>query len=195
MEREAEQPGCQMLRPDPGGAGGGRALVRWGFGLGLMLVSILAFRLIGPVHAIRGSTRLVELTPLLYLFPVFLPIGMLVGDTVQRALTRDCRGALALGCGLVCLVLLAAGRFAFLIPLSGHAVVLGFFLFWYAREALVGHLVVGGLLLLQVTYYKLVVWRDPVTLGLGLLAGAALAAALVWGVDRVPHSVDGPGCG
>jgi hypothetical protein len=162
-----------MLRPDPGG--GRAALVRWGFGFGLMLASIAAFRLIGPVHAIRGSTKLEELTPLVYLFPIFLAVGMLAGEVVWCILAGERIGAATLALALLSLVLLSGARFAFLIPLSGHAVVLGFFLLWYARRMAVGPLIVGGLLLLQAAYYKLVVWRDPLTLSLGLLAGAALA--------------------
>ncbi len=139
-----------------------------------MLVSVGAFKLVGPVHAIRGSQKLEELTPLVYLFPIFLPVGMLVGDMLQRLLAGDRREGLTLGLGLVGLALLGGARFAFLVPLSGHAVVLGFFLVLHARTTSVGPLVVGGLLMLQVCYYKLFVWRDPLTLGLGLAAGAAL---------------------
>jgi hypothetical protein len=80
--------------------------------------------------------------------------------------------------GLLGLVLLGAARFAFLVPLSGHAVVLGFFLLWYVRRVVVAPIVVGGLLLVQVAYYKLAVWHDPLTLGLGLLVGVALALGL-----------------
>ena len=162
-------------------------MLRWGFGLGLMLASIVAFRLIGPIHAIRGSTKLAELTPLAYLFPIFLPVGMLAGDMLRQGLTGDRRGALALGFGLLGLVLLGAARFAFLVPLSGHAVVLGFFLPWYATQRSIGPLIVGGLLLVQVAYYKLAVWRDPLTLGLGLLVGVALAMGLRLAVGRRPQ--------
>jgi hypothetical protein len=163
-----------MWRPDPGASGGRAALIRWSFGLGIMLASIVVFNQIAPVHAIRGSTRLEEFTPLIYLFPIFLPIGLLVGEVVWRGLTHDRRAAYALAVALLSLALLGGARFAFLVPLSGHAVVLGFFLVFCARRVSVGPLIVGGLLLLQLAYYKLMVWRDPLTLGLGLVAGAAL---------------------
>jgi hypothetical protein len=127
------------------------------------------------VHAIRGSTKLEELTPLAYLFPIFLPVGMLAGEAVWRTLAGERLRACILAFALLSLVVLGGARFAFLIPLSGHAVVLGFFLVWYARRTAVGPLLVGGLLLLQTAYYKLVVWHDPLTLSLGLCAGAALA--------------------
>ena len=174
------------LKVNTGGHEARAPLVRWGFGLGLMLASIGAFWLIGPIHAIRGSTKLEELTPLVYLFPIFLPVGMLVADVLLLFSTGDRRRGVALGLGFLGLVLLGAARFAFLVPLSGHAVVLGFFLLWYARRRSVGPLIVGGVLLVQVAYYKLAVWHDPLTLGLGLVAGAALGGlqALAVGVGR-----------
>jgi hypothetical protein len=145
----------------------------------------------GPVPVVRITTPLPEMAPFWYMLLAFPVLGMLVADWVDLARLRGLDLATAeLGCQIALIVGLSAVRLDSRIPLSGHALLIAYFLFrrlwlrnvpppqsrleiWLAAGAL------GG-----VAYPKLMWWDDPVTLLVGIGVAGGLAAVSGW-VGRV----------
>jgi hypothetical protein len=141
----------------------------------------------GPVPVVRITTPLPEITPFWYMLLAFPVLGMLVADWMDLARLRGLDLATAeLGCQIALIVGLSAVRLDSRIPLSGHALLIAYFLLrrlwlrnvpppqsrleiWLAAGAL------GG-----VAYPKLMWWDDPVTLLAGIGAAGGLAAISGW---------------
>lgn len=163
-------------------------------GRGVVICAVIAAGLvwllfIGRVYVVRGSVQTGTVVPLWYNLAAFPVLGMLVADWVVL-LSRHGWGmrTLELGVQIALLTGISAVRVATGIPISGHALLMGYFLTrrmvvgplspWWARTEV---FVAAGLLGLT-AHRKLVVWDDPLTLctGLGLGCVLALVSYLVW---------------
>ncbi len=135
----------------------------------------------GPMPVLRGSTPLPIPTPLGYQAPVFLPFGMLAGELAWAWLNRERAAYLAsLPWQLAALCAVALIRLTLAIPVSGHAVLLAFFLLHELVAQHGRHLLralIGLAVLTEVAYFKLMVWDDGRTLVAGLVLGAGVWAA------------------
>jgi hypothetical protein len=141
----------------------------------------------GPVPVVRITTPLPEMAPFWYMLLAFPVLGMLVADWVDLARLRGMDLAtVELGAQIALIVGLSAVRLDSRIPLSGHALLIAYFLLrrlwlrnmpppqsrlevWLAAGAL------GG-----VAYPKLMWWDDPVTLLTGIGVAGGLAAVSGW---------------
>ncbi len=141
----------------------------------------------GPMPVVRVTTALDETVPFGYMLTAFPVLGMLVGDwavMVWRRAPWPRIVELTLTTALV--VAVGQARLALQLPISGHALLVGYVL---ARRALLGvgagwyprleYAVVLGILA-AITFPKLVWWTDPVTLGVGLGLGGLLALPARW---------------
>lgn len=139
----------------------------------------------GPVPVIRITTEIDEFAPFWYMLTAFPVLGMLLADlaeSVRRSRPGARRGSIVLAANIACVIALSNLRLGIRLPVSGHALVVAYFL---ARRRLVPGETRGGRLeagiaaaiLLAIAYAKLVWWTDPVTLGAGI--GLALLLAFV----------------
>lgn len=133
----------------------------------------------GPHPVIRGMTVTDEYAPLWYMLTALPVLGVLVADVVDAIRSRVYRESVVLAVATVAIVGLSAGRLSLFLPISGHALVVTFVVVLrVARrsgpKALL-ELVVSVGLLAVITYMKLVVWRDPITLGVGVGIGVLFA--------------------
>ncbi len=139
--------------------------------------------LMGPVEVQVGPLQTTFVAPPWYLASVGLPFGLLLAQALIefRRYGLGWRG-LQTTFGLVLVGIFGSIRWAVPLPVSGHGLIVSYFLATELSEKRPGrswHLAIGSLILLQAAYFKLLLWHDPssllVGIGLGLLA---------WGIER-----------
>ncbi|MFX1281479.1 MAG: hypothetical protein ACFFA3_19175 [Promethearchaeota archaeon] len=147
-------------------------------GVFLTFFSVLYFFIRGyPVVTTTTETLDIS-TPPLYMIPIFLPYGILLGESIwmwNEGHKRVEYILLFTECGVIGLV--AFIRYIINIPFSGHAILITFYLlyqaihnkFQYVLRILIGITIFG-----LTAFYKLVLWGDPITFLLGSLLGIIL---------------------
>lgn len=146
------------------------------------LAGALWLALQGPMPVIRGTTPLPEAAPFWYMVLAFPFLGLLLADLLDlyraEGITLPTL-ELALQIGLI--LVLSSARLGLRIPLSGHSLLLSYFILrkllmrpLSKRSRFELWLAVGALS--AVAYPKLAWWDDPVTLFTGGTAGVLLAA-------------------
>ena len=109
------------------------------------------------------------------MIPIFLPFGIIMGESVWMWIEQkdlSIRILLSIECVIVALFSLI--RIFTTIPVSGHTLILFFYL---PHEVISNRLqfpirVLSGLIVLSITfYYKIFIWNDPITFFLGLIVG------------------------
>src|SRR5437867_5203047 len=84
----------------------------------------------GPVPVIRIMTPLPEPAPFWYMLAAFPVLGLLVADMVDLVLADGLTlNTLELGCQIVVLILLSNLRLGIRLPISGHALLVSYFIF------------------------------------------------------------------
>ena len=137
----------------------------------------------GPVPVIRITTPLPEMAPFWYMLLAFPVLGMLVADLLDlwraRVLSLP---TVELGLQIALIVALSSLRLGVRISLSGHALLVAYFLFrrlWLRnvppRQSRL-EVWIAACVLAAVAWPKLFWWDDPVTLLAGIGAAALLAA-------------------
>jgi len=145
----------------------------------------------GPQPVIQGTKLLKDITPFWYMFSAFPILGILVADgasllqkaQADRGSKRFTKSlyALELGIHIILLVLLSSIRLKFQWGISGHALLLGYFLLrkslfqqpnhpWQKVELMVGWLIFG-----VIVYTKVFIWQDSSSLAQGTLLGVVIA--------------------
>jgi hypothetical protein len=136
----------------------------------------------GPVRVIRITTEIENFAPYWYMISAFPFLGILIADLLD--LYRDTgfsRRTVELACTLTVIVVLSNLRLGIRLPISGHALLVSYFLFRrffvdrnnnpIARVEVIFGICVLGML----AYIKLFWWTDPITLGLGCILGFCFA--------------------
>ncbi|MFX1291069.1 MAG: hypothetical protein ACFFAG_08940 [Promethearchaeota archaeon] len=144
----------------------------------LIILSIIFFSLRGyPLVTTATETLNID-TPPLYMIPIFLPYGILLGEVIwmwnekQKRITYILLFIESVALGIFSLI-----RYIIGIPFSGHAILLFFYLphqainnrFQYPLRFLIGITV-----LIITGYYKIFLWNDPTTFLLGAVLGVIL---------------------
>lgn len=157
--------------------------------LGSTLLGAIWLWIKDPIPVILGSTATEAVAPWWYMLSAFPVLGLLLFDGWTMLHENGLRGkTIGFGAEVMLVVAVSFLRIELMLPISGHALLFSYALFhWFAasgrRHSL--ELAVAAGLFLMVCGMKLFWWRDPVTLGLGVL----LAAALV--IPRVVSSLHG----
>ncbi len=162
-----------------------RASSLWVYGTAflLTLAGAVAFSVMEPYPAVRGSTPLDQLTPWSYQFLIFFPFGILIAEISAHCYHSGSKAlwtSNAIQFLMLCLTALT--RLMFYIPISGHALLIGYYLphqLFFRREKSFFRIGVGAALTAHIAYYKLWVWKDFITFPVGLGAGAA-----IWGMGK-----------
>lgn len=158
-----------------------------GFTLGVaILTTVLAYAvalLIGPVPVWVGLEQTVRIAPPSYLASAGLPFGILMAEALIdfRYFRFTLSGLLPL---FMLLLLIGFGtiRFPLRLPISGHGLIVAYFLLHHLQERREGKtwkLLIGLLVLVHCAYYKLFVWNDPSSLLIGIGLGF-----FAWGIER-----------
>ena len=130
----------------------------------------------GPTPVMRGAEALDIAVPFWYMILAFPFFGVLLAESW---LERQSAAGRILLAQTVVIFLISAARLALHIPVSGHVLLLSFFLLWsmmrYEQPYLTEFLLALGALAL-VLYTKVFVWQDAMTAALGV----ALALVIRW---------------
>lgn len=145
----------------------------------ITIFSIIYFQIIGYpiVNTMTGSIP--TLTPPIYMIPVFFPYGILLGEIVWLWMKKEAFIEVFILL-FECLVigLISFIRYSIIIPFSGHAIILTFYLIHYLLtiEKKYQVRILIGIIVLGITvYYKVFIWNDPLTLILGALLGTLVS--------------------
>ncbi|HXU31909.1 MAG TPA: hypothetical protein VN851_15155 [Thermoanaerobaculia bacterium] len=161
--------------------------LRWGVVGACTLVGGVWLALQEPIPVIRVSTPLPEAAPFWYMLLAFPILGLLLADLLDLFLsTGVSRSTLELGFQIGLIVLLSSARLAVRLPVSGHSLLVSYFIF---RRLLLSptprgrssvELWLAVAVFAAIAYPKLAWWNDPVTLLAGVALGALLSAASRW---------------
>lgn len=139
----------------------------YAFALGLTVAAWMFFALAGSMPFYRGPAPLAYPVPIAYQVPIIFVYGLLIADL--RHLAWPPR--LTLAPALAVIALLSAARLLWLIPVSGHSLILGCAIPHFIARRRPFALAITLLLLSQVLYFKLFVWLDYQTWVVGLMLG------------------------
>lgn len=138
----------------------------------------------GPVPVIRITTPLQENSPFWYMVSPFPILGMLVAELTGLLASHGWkRAAVELGVAIAVLIVVSCFRLSLCIPLSGHSMLLSYFIL---RRAFLNGIPIAlrktqywlaVVMALVLVYLKLAWWTDPITLSAGAMGGALLFAA------------------
>ena len=145
----------------------------------ITILSIIYFQVIGYPIVNTATESIPALTPPIYMIPVFFPYGILLGEILWLWMKKE--EFIELLILLVeCLVigLISFIRYSIIIPFSGHAIILTFYLIHYLitiKKKYQVRIIIGIVVLGITVYYKLFIWNDPLTFILGAILGAIVS--------------------
>lgn len=145
----------------------------------LTIVGYYYFAFFGLPEVETFSGTINEKVPLIYMLIIFPFIGILVGDFFYSVFSKNNINFKdkILFLEMTILFILSFLRMAFFLPISGHSLILTFFIL---REMVDNknnnkiRIVIGVIVSLFTIYYKLFMWKDPITLILGILIGLVI---------------------
>jgi hypothetical protein len=153
-------------------------IIIYGAGIILTLLSVIFFSIRGYPLVSTMTETLDIVTPPLYMIPIFIPYGFLLGEVIWMWNEKQKRTKYILlltECGVVGLVSFI--RYIIGIPFSGHAILISFYLFHQAlnnRFRYKMRFLIGIIVLCITAIYKIFLWEDPTTFLLGILLGIIL---------------------
>lgn len=154
------------------------SLFVYGIGIIMIVLSVLFFVLMGYPLVNTATETLNIITPPLYMNSVFLPYGMLIGELLwnwNKKKERKMYSIFLIESAFV--GVLSFIRYIVNIPLSGHAIMLFFYLFHQSisnKAKFPLRLIIGIAVLIITLVYKIFIWNDPITFILGAIAGIVL---------------------
>ena len=153
-------------------------LVTYGAGFIVTLLALLYFQIIGYPLVDTANETLNLKTPPIYMIPVFFPYGILLGEVSWLWIKKERKRSYILLIQCTLIGLLAFIRYSIMIPFSGHAIILFFFLIHYLfivdKKYLIRILI--GFIILGITiFYKVFIWFDLFTFLLGGMVGVIIS--------------------
>ena len=143
------------------------------------ILSIIYFQIIGYPIVNTATESIPILTPPIYMIPVFFPYGILLGEILWSWMKKEEFIALViLLFECVIIGLISFIRYSIIIPFSGHAIIITFYLIHYliTIEKKYQLRILIGIVVLGITVcYKIFIWNDPLTLILGATVGAIVS--------------------
>ncbi|MGB5911000.1 MAG: hypothetical protein WBH31_07405 [Promethearchaeia archaeon] len=147
-------------------------------GVILTILSAIFFSIRGYPLVNTATETLNIISPPLYMISIFLPYGILIGEVIwiwnekkERAL------CILLLFECISVAILAFMRYIITIPFSGHAIILLFYLPHQVVNNKAQYplrLIIGIVILIITTIYKIFLWNDPITFSLGAIVGIVL---------------------
>ncbi len=153
-------------------------LVIYSSGVIITSLAFIFYHIRGYPQVITATETLDLIVPPIYMIPIFFPFGILIGELLWNWIQDsplDLNILLAIECGMVALISFI--RYVFLIPFSGHTIILGFYLPYQIstnKQSNQIRILIGLVVLGLTMYYKLFLWKDPITFTLGFILGIML---------------------
>jgi len=153
-------------------------VIVYGTGITLTILSLIFFSIRGYPFVSTMTDTLNIVTPPLYMIPIFLPYGFLIGEIIwiwKEKQNRKNYVILLIECGVVGLVSFI--RYIIGIPFSGHAILISFYLLHHALNNRFHYRIrflIGIVVLCITAIYKIFLWEDSITFLLGTLLGIIL---------------------
>ena len=153
-------------------------LVVYGTGLFVTVLAGFYFYITGYPHVVTATEILDIISPPIYMIPIFLPFGILLGELLWNFM-EETRLKLCILFLVECSIIAAVSfiRFTMSIPFSGHAIILFFYLphQLFTNNHQYPYRILCGLLVLTITtFHKIFLWHDPITFFLGIVLGIAV---------------------
>lgn len=147
-------------------------------GIIITILSFIFFTIRGYPLVVTASETLDIITPPIYMISIFLPYGILIGEVVWMWNERG-ESKLYILLLLECIIvaIISFTRYVIKIPLSGHSIIILFYLLHqvinnrFQKPLRIG---IGILVLVITMIYKILFWNDPITFILGVLLGTIL---------------------
>ncbi|OLS20855.1 MAG: hypothetical protein HeimC3_38490 [Candidatus Heimdallarchaeota archaeon LC_3] len=131
------------------------------------------------VETFSGSLKLT--TPPIYMIPIFFILGIIFGELIYYYLSRNGQNNwIILFVEFFSLIFLSYLRITAIIPISGHSMILTYFLLKQIvtyKNKHKSRIFIGFLILIITLYYKLLIWEDPITMFFGFLVGFFIFSA------------------
>jgi hypothetical protein len=142
----------------------------------LTISGYIYFALFGLPNIETFSGTINEKAPLIYMLLIFPFIGILVGDFIRSIVSNQNFGFKnkILFFELLILFTISFLRIAFVLPISGHSLILTFFLLMELIDYKSNNkirIVIGFIVSFITVYYKLLLWKDPMTMIIGIFTG------------------------
>jgi hypothetical protein len=153
-------------------------LVIYGSGLILTLLALLYFTIIGYPLVNTTIETLNLRTPPIYMIPVFFTYGILLGEICWLWIKKERKKSYLLLIQCIIVGLIALTRYTLLIPFSGHAIILFFYLIHYlfiVDKKYLLRILIGFIILGITMFYKMFIWSDLFTFLLGGMVGAIIS--------------------
>ena len=153
-------------------------LVIYGSGLILTLLALLYFTIIGYPLVNTTIETLHLRTPPIYMIPVFFTYGILLGEICWLWIKKERKISYILLIQCILIGLVAFTRYTLLIPFSGHAIILFFYLIHYlfiVDKKYLLRILIGFIILGITIFYKIFIWSDLFTFLLGGMVGAIIS--------------------
>ena len=139
-------------------------LIVYATGVIITILSAFFFSIRGYPLVNTATETLNIVTPPLYMISIFLPYGILIGELIWIWNEKKERAiCILLLFECICVAILAFVRYIINIPLSGHAIILFFYLPHQVvnnRAKYLLRLIIGLIVLSITIIYKIFLWND-----------------------------------
>jgi hypothetical protein len=165
-------------------------LVIYGSGLILTFIALLYFTIIGYPLVNTTIETLNLRTPPIYMIPVFFTYGILLGEICWLWIKKERKESYILLIQCIIIGLFALTRYILMIPFSGHAIILFFYLIHYlfiVNKKYLLRILIGFIILGIIIFYKIFIWSDLFTFLLGGMVGAIIS--LIGIVYKIKNSL------
>ena len=153
-------------------------LIVYAIGLIIIILSAIFFSIRGYLLVNTATETLNIVTPPLYMIPIFLTYGILIGEVIWIWNEKKERAiCILLLFECISVAILAFMRYIINIPFSGHTIILFFYLLHQVVNNRVQYplrLIIGIVVLIITIIYKIFLWNDAFTFLLGAILGATL---------------------
>ena len=157
-------------------------LIIYGLSLSITIIAWIFFEIQGYPLVVTAKETLTYVTPAIYMIPIFFPLGILLGELFWDWYQEKSKNHFIINLGGLFFIAIVSGvRIFFKIPLSGHSLILSYFIMQELvtnESRYIFRIMIGCMILLLTSFYKIFLWQDSITLLLGLLGGF-----IIWGTN------------
>ena len=148
----------------------------YGAGIVMTILSWIYFTITGYPLVITVNETLSIYAPPIYMLPLFFPYGILIGELTYCLFFRKNQSFLFYILLIECILTggLSFIRLFSIVPFSGHALIIFFYLFHQVfnnHYKFLMRIIFGLVVLIIVIIFKFFIWNDPITFLIGSALG------------------------
>jgi len=153
-------------------------LIVYGVSILITALAALFFQIVGYPFVITSKETMEIVAPPIYMIPIFLPYGILIGELIFRWIDKEDR-RITIQFFFECTIVggLSFFRYILGVPYSGHTFILAFYLLHqiiYNKNKYRIRILIGIFVLIITIIYKLILWSDPITFFVGIVLGVVI---------------------